>query len=625
MPRPARIEEIIDGTRKLRPPKEGRSLAERFPEVARQWCQERNGDITPADISGVAGVVVWWHCDVCGGDYDMSVAQKTASHSGCPFCRGPRVLPSFNSLQDRAPELAAELSPKNPFTALEITAGTGRMAIWQCSQCGTEWQAPVEHRLKGGNHCPKCSHRVHIPEECKNLSGRRRKIMRKTPEERQLRNHNPELLAEWDYEANEARGITPEVSYGTNVKAMWICPKGHHYEATINHRAVKHTGCPYCAGRKVMPNSTDLATTHPDIAKELNVEASGFDATTVSAGNATADAVWNCPVCGNIYPMRVWERTHGSGCPKCARKVSDLAARMPRKGKTFAEGASPTLLAEWSPKNDRTPDEVALHSTYRALWVCSNCHHEWEATVTNRAGGSGCPRCSGWKTSFAEQAIHYYLMRALPDEEVVNGYVIPTDGDYIAPVDVAIVGRKIAIEHDGAFWHAKRQKRDDHKQKQVESEGWRLIRIKEFRGDCPAGDIEDVIYYESFKTWGAEKHEALSEAIRRLLALLDITYDDVNTQRDREKIYAFYKVDLQERSAAAKCPELIEEWSPRNLPATLDMFTPGSNFRAWWVCSNPDCQHEWQTAINNRTGNGTGCPICAHRRNAKTGRFLKKK
>lgn len=622
MPRPARIEEIIEGKRKLRPPKEGKSLAERFPDVAQQWCQEKNGTITPSDISGIAGVVVWWHCDVCGGDYDMGVAQKTSSHSGCPYCAGARVLVGMNSLLDRAPELAAELSPKNPFTATEITAGTARMAVWQCSQCGAEWEAPVEYRLRGLKHCPNCTHRIHIPDDCKNLSGRTRNLAVMTREEKMLRNHNPELLSEWDYEANEARGLTPDISYGSNRKAIWICPEGHHYEASIHKRTVKKVGCSYCAGRKILVGSTDLATTHPEIAQELNVEESGFDATMVSAGNVTADAVWNCPKCGNVYAMRVWERTTGSGCPKCARKISDLAARMPRKGVTFAEGAPKELLAQWSPKNDRQPEDLALHSTYRALWVCPNCHHEWEATVTNRVGGSGCPRCSGMNTSFGEQSIFYYLKQLLPAKDVRNGYSIPSEQGYIAPVDVAILDDKIAIEHDGSFWHAKRQERDAKKQRQIENEGWRVIRIKEFRGEVPQqDDNSNIIYYESFKNWNEEKHQSLTEAIRQLLALLDLS-GDINTQRDREKIYASYKVDMQEKSAATQYPHLVDEWSPKNLPATLNMFTPGSNFRAWWVCQNPDCGHEWQALINNRT-HGSKCPQCAHKRNAQTGRFDK--
>ena len=54
-------------------------------------------------------------------------------------------------------------------------------------------------------------------------------------------------------------------------------------------------------------------------------------------------------------------------------------------------------------------------------------------------------------------------------------------------------------------------------------------------------------------------------------------------------------------------PELIAEWSDKNLPLTPDKVTFGSNKIMWWKGS---CGHEWQTSIKARS-NGEGCPICS--------------
>ena len=35
---------------------------------------------------------------------------------------------------------------------------------------------------------------------------------------------------------------------------------------------------------------------------------------------------------------------------------------------------------------------------------------------------------------------------------------------------------------------------------------------------------------------------------------------------------------------------------------------PGSNKRVWWKCKS--CGYEWETSVNNRTNNHTGCPYC---------------
>lgn len=79
-------------------------------------------------------------------------------------------------------------------------------------------------------------------------------------------------------------------------------------------------------------------------------------------------------------------------------------------------------------------------------------------------------------------------------------------------------------------------------------------------------------------------------------------------------------------SLAEVHPELITEWSEKNLPLTPDDITFGSNKsdrnypllptqvtvfanrKAWWKCK--DCGREWNTLISTRSG-GSKCPYCS--------------
>ena len=45
-------------------------------------------------------------------------------------------------------------------------------------------------------------------------------------------------------------------------------------------------------------------------------------------------------------------------------------------------------------------------------------------------------------------------------------------------------------------------------------------------------------------------------------------------------------------SLAEVHPELVSEWSEKNLPLTPDDITFGSNKKVWWKGA---CGHEWQT------------------------------
>ena len=54
-------------------------------------------------------------------------------------------------------------------------------------------------------------------------------------------------------------------------------------------------------------------------------------------------------------------------------------------------------------------------------------------------------------------------------------------------------------------------------------------------------------------------------------------------------------------------PELVREWSDKNLPLTPDKITYGSNKIVWWKAA---CGHEWQTSVKARS-KGENCPICS--------------
>ena len=56
-------------------------------------------------------------------------------------------------------------------------------------------------------------------------------------------------------------------------------------------------------------------------------------------------------------------------------------------------------------------------------------------------------------------------------------------------------------------------------------------------------------------------------------------------------------------------PELVEEWSDRNLPLSPTEVSEFSNKKVWWKCK---FGHRWQSTPNNRI-NGRGCPVCSGR------------
>lgn len=137
---------------------------------------------------------------------------------------------------------------------------------------------------------------------------------------------NPEIAEKWDYQANYP--LRPEYfTRGSNYKVKWKCKNHpwHPYSATIKSQACNGHGCPYCSGSKVLIGFNDLATTHPELAKELIPEKNdGITAQDISAGS-NIPIVWTCKTCGSEWTVTPNSRTNSkrkngkpSGCKKCS-------------------------------------------------------------------------------------------------------------------------------------------------------------------------------------------------------------------------------------------------------------------------------------------------------------------
>lgn len=62
-----------------------------------------------------------------------------------------------------------------------------------------------------------------------------------------------------------------------------------------------------------------------------------------------------------------------------------------------------------------------------------------------------------------------------------------------------------------------------------------------------------------------------------------------------------------ENSLKEMRPQLVSEWSDKNLPLTPETVSYGSKKIVWW---QGKCGHEWQTSIKARS-QGENCPICS--------------
>ncbi|HJF52260.1 MAG TPA: zinc-ribbon domain-containing protein [Butyricicoccus pullicaecorum] len=72
-------------------------MASQFPEIAAQWHPEKNGILTPQQVTPCSNRKIWWKCEL-GHSYQAMIGARTRSRTGCPYCTGRKVLSGFNDL-----------------------------------------------------------------------------------------------------------------------------------------------------------------------------------------------------------------------------------------------------------------------------------------------------------------------------------------------------------------------------------------------------------------------------------------------------------------------------------------------------------------------------------------------
>lgn len=202
------------------------SLAVKYPEIAKEWHPTRNGKLTPENVSYGTKKKVWWLCNE-GHFYQASVYSRTKLNSGCTYCWNRKLQKGLNDLATCYPELLEEWDyERNTIKPEDFFKHSKQKVYWKCKKCGYSWETTIRHRTERQQGCPACN------------------------KGRLMQGYNdfatkyPNLLKEWDFEKNTIKPT--EIVRGKNERIWWLCPNGHSYATTINHR-LEGRGCARCS------------------------------------------------------------------------------------------------------------------------------------------------------------------------------------------------------------------------------------------------------------------------------------------------------------------------------------------------------------------------------------------
>jgi hypothetical protein len=408
-------------------------LSKTHPEVALCWDNEKNGKLTPDNISCGSRTVVHWICPV-GHEYTRSLLHRASGGRTCSICKKAEKLKGI-SFADKQPRLVSLWHPtKNgDLKPTDVTPGSSLKVWWKCDR-GHEYQQIVYNKSRG-NGCSVCKN-------MKNGS---------------LEEKNPPFVSEWYYEKNNNL-LPSDFGYGSQKKVWWKCLAGHEWIASIGTRS-QGSNCPECSKCRVRKGNIkngSLEEKNPPFISEWHKEKNN-DLLPSEVGYASHKRVWWKCVVGHEWQAVINSRTRGSNCPECGiRKIKSggsLADRYSKisnqwdydkngiltpekvtyashktiwwkctKGHSWEQTISHRTMDnqqcpeckvinnlninslkikrklvadEWNyEKNEINPEDIAYKSNKIVWWRCDK-GHEWMASICNRSCGTGCPQCSG--------------------------------------------------------------------------------------------------------------------------------------------------------------------------------------------------------------------------------------
>ena len=566
-------------------------LASQYPNVANEWNYEKNGDITPKNITWGSNKKFWWKCSKCNYEWQARVSDRTRGNNGCPACTNKVLVVGFNDLETKYPDISKEWHPyKNGnLTPKDVKACEHKKYWWQCSN-NHDFLQSISLRTTRMYGCPYCAGQ-------KVLKGYN-----------DLATNFPELAKEWHPTKNG--DLTPkDVTSGSRQKVWWICPEGHEYAQPIEKRTSRDQSCPYCSGHKALKGLNDLTTKFPEIAKEWHPTKNG-DLTPKDVTSGSRQKVWwICPI-GHEYQATISSRKNGTNCPICASRNT---TSFPEQAIFFyVKQIFPDAINKYNEIFDTSMELDIYIPTLKiaieydgAAWHNKEEHYKRELKKynlckTNKIYLIRVKEHINKKWENVADEIYYLptIKRNNLNELEIIIVSLLKKLTSIDKIDVDLNRDKYEIfKYVYKIENSLAEKRPDVAEK------WNYEKNGYLKPNMFKVNSHESVWWKC-PTCGNEWENNISNMVRDNLGCNKCS----NKQKGRTHTKNIVK---KVGSLAETMPELAKEWHPtKNGDLTPQDITAGRFKPVWWLCSK--CGYEWQASPNNRK-KGVGCPCCSGR------------
>lgn len=200
-------------------------LATKAPWLVAEWMAAENGKPASQVLCAYDGHAYAWKCLNCTYIFRQKINARL-NGAGCPACAGKVLVPGFNDLATKRPDLLAIWDyERNDITPQEIIWSSSRKVWWICPQGHRAFRSPNATTQAGA--CAPCAG------------------VALNPGVTDLETTSPALAKQWSTKNDRA---PHEVSQYSSYRAIWDCPDDptHEWKSTVANRSAAGTGCPHC-------------------------------------------------------------------------------------------------------------------------------------------------------------------------------------------------------------------------------------------------------------------------------------------------------------------------------------------------------------------------------------------
>ncbi len=360
-----------------------------YPDIAKEWHPEKNGDLLPSQVAKKTNRKVWWICQF-GHEWQATVCDRVTDKTGCPKCRSRR-LTSFS--EQAIFYYVKQLYPDTVNRYKEIFSNGMELDIYIPSiRVAIEFDGGAWHNTEEAHRKEREKFEI-----CQKNNIRLIRVKEKTSNEwRDVANVTYTLQNRRSKRDLEAiiQDILDRLDPISNI---WTRRRFNdfHSRVNINIRRDENKIREY-----LTPITNSLVELRPDLVKDWNYEKNGNLKPEMFGINSNDYVWWKCAKCGHEWRTSIIHRggKRRSGCPECAK---ELKGKSFTKGKVRERGSlaenNPELAKQWHPTKNGVlkPTDITVQYNKKVWWLCSKCDYEWQASPNNRSKGVGCPCCSG--------------------------------------------------------------------------------------------------------------------------------------------------------------------------------------------------------------------------------------